>query len=127
MEYQGILSKAYNCSDPALRMVYIAAFNIAQYHGTFDRMTKPYNPILGETNELKTSEFKYISEQVSHHPPISACYAESNQGHYKLWLNTNMRSNFWGASFEASPLGLVHIKLENLPGIYTASRPSTFV
>jgi hypothetical protein len=29
MEYHEILSKAHNCSDPALRMVYIAAFNIA--------------------------------------------------------------------------------------------------
>ena len=38
-----------------------------------------------------------------------------------------MKSNFWGASFEAQPLGLSHIKLGNLPGTYSASRPSTFV
>ena len=42
-------------------------------------------------------------------------------------MNTNMKSNFWGASFEATPIGLTHIKLDNLPGIYTSSRPSTFV
>ena len=29
MEYQEILSKAYKCTDPALRLIYIAAFNIA--------------------------------------------------------------------------------------------------
>jgi hypothetical protein len=62
MEYHDILTKAYSSSDPALRLLHIAAFNIAQYYGTFDRLTKPYNPILGETYELKTSDYKYISE-----------------------------------------------------------------
>lgn len=62
MEYADILDKAYSCPDPSLRLIYIAAFNIAQYYGTFDRLTKPYNPILGETYELKTADFKYISE-----------------------------------------------------------------
>lgn len=28
--------------------------------------------MLGETYELVMDDFKYVSEQVSHHPPISA-------------------------------------------------------
>jgi pterin-4a-carbinolamine dehydratase len=36
---------------------------------------KPFNSILGETFEITNSKFDYIAEQVSHHPPISACYA----------------------------------------------------
>ena len=38
--------------------------------------SKPFNPLLGETFEFTTDHFRYISEQVSHHPPISAwhCY-----------------------------------------------------
>jgi len=27
-------------------------------------------------------EYRYVSEQVSHHPPISACWAESPYWHY---------------------------------------------
>jgi len=27
-------------------------------------------------------EYRYMSEQVSHHPPISACWAESPNWHY---------------------------------------------
>lgn len=38
-----------------------------------------------------------------------------------------MKSNFWGASFEAQPLGLTHVKLGNMPGMFSASRPSTWV
>lgn len=40
-------------------------------------MGKPFNPILGETFEIITPEYNYFAEQVSHHPPISACIAES--------------------------------------------------
>ena len=62
LEYHDILTKAYNCTDPSLRLIYIAAFNIGQYYGTYDRLTKPYNPILGETYELQTPDFRYTSE-----------------------------------------------------------------
>lgn len=30
--------------------------------------------MLGETYELVTEDFRFIAEQVSHHPPISAYY-----------------------------------------------------
>ena len=52
-------------------------FGVANYASNIDRIKKPFNPILGETYELITTDFKFISEQVSHHPPISAGYAES--------------------------------------------------
>jgi hypothetical protein len=41
---------------------------------------------------------------VSHHPPISACYAFSPS--YEFWMNSNMKTNFWGKSLEVKPLGL---------------------
>lgn len=35
-------------------------------------------------------EYRYVSEQVSHHPPISACWAESPNWHYfgEVWSMT---------------------------------------
>ena len=45
-----------------------------QYGVSCGRTKKPFNPMLGETYELVTEDFKFISEQVSHHPPVSACH-----------------------------------------------------
>jgi len=39
-------------------------------------MAKPFNGLLGETFELITPTYRYLAEQVSHHPPISAVYAK---------------------------------------------------
>jgi len=36
-------------------------------------LSKPFNPLLGETFEfVSPGHYKYIAEQVSHHPPITA-------------------------------------------------------
>lgn len=70
-------------------MAYVAAFSVAQYCGTEQRTTKPFNPILGETFEMKGKGWKYISEQVSHHPPVTAAYASSDK--YEFWMNTAMQ------------------------------------
>ena len=67
------------------------------------RINKPFNPLLGETFEYRKGNFWYFAEQVSHHPPISACYAKSKN--YEFWLNTNMKTNFWGTSLEIVALG----------------------
>jgi len=46
---------------------------------------KPFNPLLGETYELQTDEFKFIAEQVSHHPPITAWHVEALDKSYRVW------------------------------------------
>ena len=43
-------------------MAYVAAFSIAVYAGTEGRISKPFNPILGETFEYIGKDFKYIAE-----------------------------------------------------------------
>ena len=46
------------------------------------RIYKPFNPILGETFEYVDTQhgFRSVSEQVCHHPPVSALHAESVNG-----------------------------------------------
>lgn len=86
----------------------MAAFAVSAYASTFYRAgSKPFNPVLGETYECVRPDrgFRFISEQVvgprgcggrgaadgdgdgdlrlflpqvCHHPPISACHAESD-------------------------------------------------
>jgi hypothetical protein len=54
-------------------MAYTVAFSFAIFSQVIQREKKPFNPLLGETYELFNKDFKLISEQVSHHPPISVC------------------------------------------------------
>lgn len=76
-EYEHLLNVAGETDDPVERLALIAAFGVAQYKQSDKRMWKPFNPILGETYELVGQDYKYFAEQVSHHPPITASYAES--------------------------------------------------
>jgi len=67
--------------------------------------------MLGETFEyvhLK-QEYRYISEQVSHHPPISACWAESPLWRY--YGEVDAQNKFMGKSFEIRPIGVAHADL----------------
>lgn len=50
----------------------MACNNATAYNVLFGRMQKPFNPLLGETFELVTPDFRLIGEAVSHHPPIVA-------------------------------------------------------
>ena len=74
------------CKDSLKRLAWIAVFTVTNYACVIGRFRKPFNPLLGETYELVTPEFKFMSEQVSHHPPISAFYYEGSG--YKQWGNT---------------------------------------
>jgi hypothetical protein len=40
----------------------VAAFGIAQYKCTDNRLNKPFNPILGETFEMIGPDYKYFAE-----------------------------------------------------------------
>uniref|UniRef100_I3LZ62 Oxysterol-binding protein-related protein 3 n=1 Tax=Ictidomys tridecemlineatus TaxID=43179 RepID=I3LZ62_ICTTR len=46
---------------------------------------------------------------VSHHPPISACHAES--GNFVFWQDVRWKNKFWGKSMEIVPIGTTHVTL----------------
>ena len=127
MEYHDLLAKADQCDDPVLRLIYVAVFNIALHNCTHRRISKPFNPLLGETFELRTSDYNYISEQVSHHPPISACYAIDHNKTYKFWRNTYVKTSFTGTSVKIIPLGQGSVRLERRNEEYTIHYPPTYV
>ena len=56
------------------------------------RVVKYFNPMLGETFELVTEDFRYMSEQVSHHPPVSAFIQEGKD--YKVTGHISTKSSF---------------------------------
>ena len=122
-----MLAKAAETEDPALRLIYVTIFNMSTYMSTKNRLSKPFNPLLGETFELEEPDCLYLAEQVSHHPPISACYARSTDGEYEYWMNTYVKTGFWGTSIEIITKGLAHIRLNSYNEMYTILRPNTCV
>ncbi|XP_014260176.1 oxysterol-binding protein-related protein 6-like isoform X2 [Cimex lectularius] len=116
LEYSELLDKAASLSDPVERMVHVAAFAISSYSSSYLRASKPFNPLLGETYEAVREDrgFRFISEQVSHHPPISVCHAESKN--YTFWQEFRIKTKFWGKSMEFQPSGILCLELERPDG-----------
>ena len=50
--YSYLLDKADECNDPIMRMQYVAAFAVSSIASNIDRLSKPFNPLLGETYEF---------------------------------------------------------------------------
>lgn len=67
--YSHLLDRAAASPDPCKRMEWIAAYAVTGISANIDRLSKPFNPLLGETYELDREDlgFKIILEQVSHH------------------------------------------------------------
>lgn len=105
IEYSSLLDTAAGYDDSTLRMVYVAAFAASEYSSTINRIAKPFNPLLGETFEYcrPDQNYRLITEQVSHHPPISACSAESIKWDY--YGENAVDSQFKGRSFDFKHLG----------------------
>nr|XP_010307496.1 PREDICTED: oxysterol-binding protein-related protein 3 isoform X4 [Balearica regulorum gibbericeps] len=112
LEYSQLLDKAAHTPNPFERMVYIAAFAVSAYASSYYRAgSKPFNPVLGETYECIREDkgFQFFAEQVSHHPPISACHAESVN--FAFWQDVRWKNKFWGKSMEIVPVGTTHVTL----------------
>ncbi|KAG7236388.1 hypothetical protein INR49_001023 [Caranx melampygus] len=127
LEYSDLLDIANHIDDPFERMVYVAAFSISGYAWASWRYRyKPFNPVLGETYESQREDrgFCYISEQVSHHPPISACYAESENFTFWQDVQPDDHFQFYGFSHYARELNELTPDLkEVLPPTDTRFRP----
>jgi hypothetical protein len=50
--YAYLLDRADECNDPIMRMQYVAAFAVSSISSNIDRLSKPFNPLLGETYEF---------------------------------------------------------------------------
>lgn len=94
MEYTDLLDTAADRIDSTERMVYVAAFAASEYASTIGRVAKPFNPLLGETYEYVRPDkgYRFFIEQVSHHPPIGAAWAESPKWDYYVFVPLRMIS-----------------------------------
>ncbi|XP_068602806.1 oxysterol-binding protein-related protein 6 [Brachionichthys hirsutus] len=128
LEYSELLDKAAETEDPFERMVLVAAFAISGYSSTYYRAgSKPFNPLLGETYECIREDkgFRFFAEQVSHHPPISACHCESKN--FTFWQDMRWKNKFWGKSMEILPIGTVNVMIPRFGDHYEWNKVTTCV
>ncbi|KAM3916132.1 oxysterol-binding protein-related protein 6 isoform 1-T1 [Leptodactylus fuscus] len=128
LEYSELLDKAAETDDPHERMALIAAFAVSGYAATYYRAgSKPFNPVLGETYECIREDkgFRFFSEQVSHHPPISACHCESKN--FVFWQDIRWKNKFWGKSMEILPFGTVNVTLPKYGDWYIWNKVTTCI
>ncbi|KAI8523790.1 hypothetical protein RHMOL_Rhmol13G0099600 [Rhododendron molle] len=110
MEYSYLLDQADECEDPYMRLVYASSWAISVYYA-YQRTWKPFNPILGETYEMVNhGGITFISEQVCHHPPMSAGHAENE--HFTYDVTSKLKTKFLGNSLDVYPLGRTHVTLK---------------
>lgn len=65
MEYAKLLRVASEQEDPIVRMKYVAGFAVSALASNWERLGKPFNPLLGETYELQNTDFRIVCEQVN--------------------------------------------------------------
>uniref|UniRef100_A0A672I245 Oxysterol-binding protein n=1 Tax=Salarias fasciatus TaxID=181472 RepID=A0A672I245_SALFA len=128
LEYSELLDKAAETEDPFERMVLVAAFAVSGYSSTYYRAgSKPFNPLLGESYECIREDkgFCFFSEQVSHHPPISACHCESKN--FTFCQDVRWKNKFWGKSMEILPIGTVNLMIPRFGDHYEWNKVTTCV
>uniref|UniRef100_A0A8C4JAX8 Oxysterol-binding protein n=1 Tax=Dromaius novaehollandiae TaxID=8790 RepID=A0A8C4JAX8_DRONO len=129
MEHTYLIHKASSLSITTERMQCVAAFAVSAVASQWERTGKPFNPLLGETYELIRDDlgFRLLSEQVSHHPPISAFYAEGLNNDFVFHGSIYPKLKFWGKSVEAEPKGTMTLELLEHNEAYTWTNPTCCV
>ncbi|KAI8419798.1 hypothetical protein MSG28_008449 [Choristoneura fumiferana] len=116
---------------PRDRMIQVVRWYLSSFHaGRKSQVAKkPYNPILGEVFrchwELDGNETQPV-DKVSHHPPISAFYAEhvNKRIQFEAWVWT--KSKFLGLSIGVHNIGKGTVTLLDTGEEYTLTFPNGY-
>ncbi|CAG0902323.1 unnamed protein product, partial [Cyprideis torosa] len=142
--------------SPQERLVAVLRWYLSAFHAgrKSEVAKKPYNPILGETFSCawtvpeehkgtpldqsdpvahsrpapwsRPEQLSCIAEQVSHHPPVSAFYAEHIGKRVSLCGHIYTKSKFLGLSIGVHNVGQAVISLLNRDEEYIVNFPSAY-
>ncbi|ORY88999.1 hypothetical protein BCR35DRAFT_190219 [Leucosporidium creatinivorum] len=119
--------------SPEDRFVEVLRYYLAGWHIKPKGVKKPYNPVLGEYFRCRydypdgTSAY-YVAEQVSHHPPISACYFVSPDTDLDVVGELRPKSKFLGNSAATIMEGGYKLRFLSRPedGEYQITMPNMY-
>ncbi|KAK7586239.1 hypothetical protein V9T40_004115 [Parthenolecanium corni] len=148
-----VFLKAAELETPRDRMVQIVRWYLSSFHASRKSAVakKPYNPILGEVFQCwwnlendsdqpgsaeinkdgpipwcNNNQLVFIAEQVSHHPPISAFYAEHPCKKVSLCAHVWTKSKFLGLSIGVHNIGCGTVRLLDRKEEYISSFPNGY-
>ncbi|CAG8715597.1 25234_t:CDS:2 [Dentiscutata erythropus] len=114
------------------RFVNVVRYYLSGWHIKPKGVKKPYNPVLGEHFRARwkfpdNTESFFVSEQVSHHPPISAYYYASPENNLIISGDIRPKSKFLGNSAATLMQGESQIFFTNRPGeVYQITMPNVY-
>jgi len=124
MEYnRNFMDRACEETDSIRRLCFITGHMMASYSSAERMATKPFNPILNETFEYFTDDFQFVSEQVSHHPPVSAYHCKGKAG-YTIDGDSATKSKFSGKTIVFQMIGCTRYYLEKWDEHFECSKPA---
>lgn len=124
IEYQELLIQANQLEDGPLQCLLILSAYLIGLGNTIGTTKKPFNPVLGETFQYidQTYNTTYISEQVSHHPPISAFFADNEhfsiEGTFQMKIHLSVTG-----SVTAETIGDTIVTLKKSSQKFIVQRP----
>jgi len=102
MSHGDLISLVPSLDSPEERMIQLVKWFLSGFYLRPKGVKKPYNPILGELHRSMwdhgNSKSFLVSEQVSHHPPISAFYCSNRKQGFVANGAILFRSKFLGNS-----------------------------
>eukprot|EP01116_Phalansterium_solitarium_P017918 TRINITY_DN4559_c0_g1_i1.p1 TRINITY_DN4559_c0_g1~~TRINITY_DN4559_c0_g1_i1.p1 ORF type:complete len:475 (-),score=169.02 TRINITY_DN4559_c0_g1_i1:146-1477(-) len=124
VNFAQILNQAADLESPLERLAYVSVFYLTGFNGT-ERFSKPFNPVLGETFEYIDPEtgVRTVCEQVSHHPPVSACHSENDK--FILTQQSTPKSIFLGNSIELDTRSHITVHLPRTGDRFTVTKYAT--
>uniref|UniRef100_H3AHM8 Oxysterol-binding protein n=1 Tax=Latimeria chalumnae TaxID=7897 RepID=H3AHM8_LATCH len=124
MEHTYLINKACTLTDSVERM------QVRTYYYYYKKKRKKFSGVGGNTFKMTTLEdlgFRFISEQVSHHPPVSAFHSEGLNNEFIFHGSIYPKLKFWGKSVEAEPKGTITLELPKYKEAYTWTNPTCCV
>jgi len=102
-------------TTPAYRMLHVVHFFLSSLYRA-KLYKKPYNPIVGETHmcflERGGKKIRYLGEQVTHHPPVSAFYLDSEDEGVTVQGTICFGVKFHVNSATVATQGLLRVRLD---------------
>ncbi|XP_032590630.1 oxysterol-binding protein-related protein 9 isoform X2 [Drosophila grimshawi] len=142
--------KISDFDDPRDRIVQVCRWYLSAYHAGRKSAVakKPYNPILGEVFQChwdipdesedgqevrdgpvpwcRRDQLTFLAEQVSHHPPISAFYAEHYNKKITFTAHVWTKSKFLGLSIGVHNIGEGVVTLVDRSEEYIVTFPNGY-
>eukprot|EP01087_Luapelamoeba_hula_P016259 TRINITY_DN499_c0_g1_i2.p1 TRINITY_DN499_c0_g1~~TRINITY_DN499_c0_g1_i2.p1 ORF type:complete len:385 (-),score=80.36 TRINITY_DN499_c0_g1_i2:134-1288(-) len=130
MTHPDLVLNASSLETPYDRLKALTRWYMSGFYIRPKGVKKPYNPILGEIFRASwdhgDSKSFYVSEQVSHHPPVSAFYGSNRPAGFVLNGSIFFKSKFGGNTVAAILDGHATIYMLNYDETYVLTFPTAY-